>query len=138
MGLFDFIQSVENTHRKHLAIEKEEKELLTPVIRDYSRMDELYAVFTDEISKRTNIKTTSIDGRRIFIFIIIRLCCPAVFAGSKLKRGIRDRMAGVLNCDASTISHDFRNLTFHYKRYKGFRHTVDMVYDAMMETLMEK
>lgn len=138
MALYEYIQNVEQIHRRCLALEKEERELTTPIINDYSMMGEIYGIFSDEIVKKTNIKIDSIESRRIFIFIIMRLCCPSVFANQKLKRGIRDRIAETLNVEASIVSHDFRNLTFHYKRYRNFRSTVDSIYESMMDTLSEK
>ena len=137
MALYEFIIRVENTHRKKIMLEKEEQELITPIIKDYDQVGEIYGIFSDEISRKTNLKLNSIESRRIFILIVMRLFCPAVFVGRKLKHGIRNKMASILGCEASVISHDFRNLTFHYKKYKHFRETVDMIYDAIMETLSE-
>lgn len=137
MSLYEYIIRVENTHRKRISLEREEEMLTTPLIRNNNQISEIYGIFADELTKR-NIKLDSIESRRIFIFIIMRLCYPAVFTGAKLKRGIRDQMATVLNCEASVISHDFKNLTFHYKRYRGFRQSVDEIYEAIMDTLSEK
>ena len=137
MALYEYIQNVESIHRKCVALEREERELTTPIISDYSMLGEIYGIFTEELLK-TDIKIDSIDARRIFIFIIMRLCYPSVFANRKLKRGIRDKIAQTLGVEASIVSHDFRNLTFHYKRYKAFRVNVDAIYDSMMEVLSEK
>ena len=136
MALYEYITHVENIHRKRVAIETEERELTMPIITNIDKIGDIYNIYSDEIAK-IGIKLHSIDGRRIFIFLVIRLFCPAVYTGSKLKRGIRDRIAEVIGCEASIISHDFRNLTFHYKKYRSFRNIVNAIYDSVMETLSE-
>ena len=136
MNLYEYIIKIENTHRKRLNIESEEKDLTAPLMTDYSRIGEIYNIYEDEIVKM-KIKPHSIEGRRIFIFIIMRIFCPAVFTGKKLKRGIRDKIAEATGCEASIISHDFSNLTFHYKKYKSFRTIVNTVYDSIIEILSE-
>lgn len=137
MSLFEYIIRVENTHRKKIDIEKEERLLTAPLISDYSKITDVYNIYLDEIAK-SKINPKSLESRRIFIFIVFRLFCPAVYTGRKLKRGIRDKLAEVLGCEASIISHDFRNLTFHYKKYRNFRIAVNEIYDSIMEVLSEK
>lgn len=138
MSLIEYIIRVENTHRKKVLLEREENELVSPIIRDYSQMSEVYGIFSDELARREDNHTlSSIENRRIFILIAMRLFCPSVFVGRKLKHGIRDQMATILGCEASVISHDFKNLTFHYKKYRRFRETVDAIYESIMETLSE-
>ena len=136
MSLYEYIIRVEKTHRKRIALEQEEKELVTPLISDRTKIREIYGIYTDE-AVRAGIKPNSSDGRRIFIFIIIRLFCPDAFSGRRLRRGVRNQLAAVLRCEGSIVSHDFKNITFYYKRYRPFRETVNEIYDAIMETLSE-
>lgn len=137
MSLIEYIIRVENTNRKKVELERELSDLTNPIIKDYNQISDVYGIFADELTRNTNIRLDSIESRRIFILIIMRLFCPSVFVGRKLKHGIRDKMASILGCEASVISHDFKNLTFHYKKYRHFREKVDSIYESIMETLSE-
>ena len=138
MALYEYIVNVETTHRRKVALERDEKELTAPIIADYTKMGEIYEIFAEELLSKTDIKLGSIESRRIFIIIVTRLFCPISFTGRNLKRGIRDQMARVLGIEASVISHDFKILTFHYKRYRDFRSMVDKIYESIMDVLSEK
>ena len=135
MKLFDFINSLESIQRRMTALEEEKRMLTKPIIEDYGRLGEIYNLFENELTRKTDVKPNSIEGRRIFIFIAIRLCYPAVFAKGNIRFGLRNKMANVLNCEASVISHDFKNLTFLYKKYKSFRNQVDKIYEGMLEQI---
>lgn len=138
MSLYEYLIRAENAHRKLVAAEREEKDLSTPIIRDYHQMGEIYNIIQDELARKTDIKPNTIEGRRVFIFIIIRLCYPAVLVGKKLKKGIRDEIAATLGCEASVVSHDLKNLTFQYKKYKSFQRSVDEIFNNVMGYLQEK
>ena len=137
MSLIEYIIRVENTNRKKVELERELSDLTNPIIKDYNQISDVYGIFADDLTRNPNSRLDSIESRRIFILIIMRLFCPSVFVGRKLKHGIRDKMASILGCEASVISHDFKNLTFHYKKYRHFRERVDSIYESIMETLSE-
>ena len=133
MTLYEFIQDIESIQRRVTALEEDKKHLTEPIVKDTSRLEEIYHIYENELLTKTSIHPTSIDGRRIFIFIAVRLCCPASFAGGNIRYGFRNQLAQVLGCNqVSVISHDFKNLTFLYKKYKNFRDVVDIVYNAVM------
>lgn len=137
MSLFEFIVSAENLRRRKTSLVKEERDVTSPIIQDSSQMGEIYGIYADEAAKR-NIKLDSLESRRIFIFIILRLWYPSFFLGYRLREGRRDMIAETLGVEASIISHDMKNLIFYYKKYRSFRETVDSIYDAVMGLLSEK
>ena len=138
MKLYDFITNLESIQRRMAVLEEEKHMLTEPIIYDDSRLEEVYVIYENELSKYPTIKPNSIESRRIFTFIAVRLYCPAVFAKGNLKYGFRIQLAKVLNCENSLISHDFKDLTFIYKKYKAFRKQVDMIYDSVVEQITEK
>lgn len=138
MKLYDFITNLESIQRRMATLEEEKRMLTEPIVYDDSRLEEVYAIYENELTKHPNIKPNSIESRRIFTFIAVRLYCPAVFAKGNLKYGFRTRLANVLNCENSLISHDLKDLTFVYKKYKAFRKQVDLIYDSMVEQVTEK
>ena len=135
--LYTFLKEVEQTHRERITIDNKEEELITPLLYDLSRMPEVYECFAALIPSYSKEPLTSIDNRRVFIFIILRLYCPRVFAGYKLSRGIRDAIANILQCEPSLVSHNFRNLSFYYLRYTEFRTKVDNVFTAIYSMISE-
>lgn len=136
-NLYEYITALENAHRKTLSAQREEDALTQPLLTDSSHLDEIYEIFSNELTKRTQLSPNSIDGRRVFVFIVVRLFCPKALIGKRMRRGIRDQLASILQRDASAISHDIRNLIFYYKKYRWFRKIVDLVYESVMNTLNE-
>jgi len=135
--LYSFLKEVQATHKERLAIDQKEEELIAPILYDLSRMQEVYECFTTMINFYSQEPLTSIDNRRAFILIVLRLYCPRVFAGYKLSRGIRDAIADIHKCEPSLVSHNFRNLAFYYLKYVEFRAKVDNLYMAIINMISD-
>ena len=123
-SMYDLIVSLEELKRESLAIQEREARLTRPLIYDLERMGEVYSSFR-EIS----------DARNVFIIIAVRLFSPRALAGNNLRAGLRNKLAEVLGCEPTVISHAFENLVFHYKKYKTFRQEVDLAYRQLCEKL---
>lgn len=120
MNLHDLIISLERLKRERAALNEQESILAKPVITDLERMDDVYSAFN-----------TIGGSRNTFIIIAVRLFSPRSLAGNNLAAGVRNKMAMVLGCEPTVVSHAFENLVFFYKKYKNFRKEVDRVYSEL-------
>lgn len=124
MNLHELILSLEQIKRERLAAQEREARITRPLIYDLDRMEEVYAAFR-----------TFSNARNVFIIIAVRIFSPRALAGDNLRAGMRTKLASVLGCEPTVISHAFENLVFHYKKYKTFRAEVDQAYAALCEKL---
>lgn len=134
MNLYDYIQTIESARRNTISAVETEKALEKPILPP-ERMVELYNTFLACHKRHSTKSEDDIQTRRIFILIAFRLTSPRVLVGYKLNRGIRGRIADVIGCEPSLVSHSFKNLVFQYKRYKTFRALVDDIYADVLNEM---
>lgn len=107
-------------------LSREEVELSTPLLHDVCQVGNVYDLYTNIIGKRLKKRGTSSE-RKQFVFIILFLYSPSSLAGFKMRRGLREKIAEVLDCTCSNVSHDYKDIGFLYRTYKKFRNDVDNV-----------
>lgn len=122
--MIELIHTLEKLRRDKAAICDLEDRLASPLLTDLNKMDEVYSTYRE-------VGT----ARNTFILISVRLFSPRSLAGSILGAGVRNKMAAVLGCEPTVVSHAFKNLVFHYKKYKTFRREVDQAYGYVCEKM---
>lgn len=111
-------------------LSKEELVLSEPMITDLSMVGNIYDLFKNfHLGKRSQMV------RKQFIFVVLFLFSPSALGGSKMRRGLREKIAEVLNCTCSNISHDYKNVSFYYVTYKNFRKDVNDVISEIVEKI---
>lgn len=105
-------------------LSREEAELSVPLMEDVCQVGNVYDLFTAIIGKRLRKRSAAME-RKKFIFIILYLYCPSSLAGFKIRRGLREKIAEVLDCTCSNVSHDYKDIGFYYRTYRKFRTDVD-------------
>lgn len=121
-NLYELIVSLEELERERMAVLEKEARITKPVISDLERMDEVYEAFREIRPDK--------DARSIFLLIAVRLFCPKAIV-KNMGHGVRRKVANVLKCKPTVVSHAYENLVFHYKQYQGFRKEVDEVYGRL-------
>lgn len=123
------ISSVNDIKHRQSMLSKEENELSTPTLTNLNQVGNLYdmfCAFEDDEGELTL-------RRKKFMFVMLYLFSPTALAGSKMKRGLREKIASVLGCTCSNISHDYKNASFYYLTYKEFRNDCNNVIKYMLE-----
>ena len=67
-----------------------------------------------------------------FYIVILYLYSPSALGGSKMRRGLREKIAKVLGCTCSNVSHDYKNISFYYVTYRSFRNDVNEILDKLL------
>jgi len=73
--------------------------------------------------------------RKKFIFVALSLMSPLTLAGARLRRGLRGKMARLMGCEPTSVSHDIRDLLFLYRNYPSFRRDVERYREASLRAL---
>lgn len=111
-------------------LSKEEIALSVPIMQDLSLVGNIYDRFMSYYVGRKSIMV-----QKQFIFVILYLYSPSALGGSKMRRGLREKIARVLGCTCSNVSHDYKNISFYYVTYKSFRNDVNEVLGKLMVDL---
>lgn len=111
-------------------LSKEEIALSVPILQDLSQVGNIYDRFMSYYVGRKSIMV-----QRQFIFVILYLYSPSALGGSKMRRGLREKIARVLGCTCSNVSHDYKNISFYYVTYKNFRNDVNEVLGKLLKDL---
>lgn len=101
-------------------LSKEELSLSVPQMEDLSMVGNVYDNF---MSFHENRKSKMVHKQ--FIFVILYLYSPSALGGAKMRRGLREKIADVLGCTRSNVSHDYKNVSFYYVTYRTFRNDVN-------------
>lgn len=112
------------------AITKEELSLSIPLMDDLSKVGNIYDIYMNFHKDRKALLV-----RKQFIFIILYFYSPSALGGSKMRRGLREKIAEVLGCTCSNVSHDYKNIGFYYKTYKNFRLDVNEMIEKIFQEL---
>ena len=121
------IKSIRETKAR---LSKEEDLLSEPLMDDLWMVGNIYDLF---LSYHRSRKSKMVQKQ--FIFIILYLYSPSALGGSKMRRGLRERIAAVLGCTCSNVSHDYRNISFYYVTYRSFRNEVNTILHSMLGIL---
>ena len=114
-------------------LSKEELGMSVPLVDDLTQVGNIYDLFmTYQNGKKFR------QVRKQFIFVILFLCSPCSLGGAKMRRGLREKIARVLGCTSSNVSHDYKNVSFYYYTYTGFRNEVNMVLERLISDLKLK
>lgn len=111
-------------------LSKEEIALSIPIMQDLSLVGNIYDRFMSYYVGRKSIMV-----QKQFIFVILYLYSPSALGGSKMRRGLREKIARVLGCTCSNVSHDYKNISFYYVTYKSFRNDVNEVLGKLLVDL---
>lgn len=110
-------------------VAKEETELSAPQLADLDKVNDVYRYFV-ELYKGKKVMMQ----KKQLIFIMLYFFSPSALGGAKMRRGLRERIANVLGCTCSNVSHDFKNISFYYKTYRNFRLNVnEAIYEIRKE-----
>lgn len=73
----------------------------------------------------------------LFVTIFVQIYDPDYFRGNKkaLRRGLRRKMAALLNCHETQISHILSSVKTYLKAYKSFREEAGYIYSQIKEVL---
>ena len=134
MTLFDFIKEAETARRdKHEAIKRERK-VLSPVLKDFTLIPELWESFNKHLPPKNNTVEENMHRRRVFMLLVIRLYSPKALAGYNLDGKTRKYLAEQVGCSKSSLSHSFRNLTFQFMAVRSFREEAEgVIYSVLSE-----
>ncbi len=126
MNINDFMEKMSGIRKEEERLKREWLSLSTPILYDYGLLPELYRRFLDARPRVCpSVKAGSTLERRIFLFIILFLYSPRTLFGSKMKKGLRPRLAHLYGCDSTLLSYYCRNLAFHYRVYSDFREDIE-------------
>lgn len=113
-----------------------EGSLCTPILTDYDLIPTLHQIFCD-LSQ--DVSASSVDRRKMFIFIIQYLYAPRNLFGYKMPRGLRKMISKVVNLySVSPISRGAYETMHHYQVYSQFRNEVNRIFDGMVERMREE
>lgn len=113
-------------------LEKKEEVFSEPLYTDLSKIDAMYDVFRSVYCKS---KMTVYD-RKKFLFVVVLLYCPKTLAGKKMKSGLREKMADVLNIKARTaLSDNVKDLVKIYDSDSDFKKDVSRAYKFITKNI---
>ena len=115
------------------ALKEREIELLEPTLGDTSLLQVIHTIIKQEYSK--NKRLHRYDEKEYFIAIIIFLYSPKSYMGDKIRVGIRDEIAKVLDTSPERISNIFRIVRDWVIVYTEFRRGVEYLYSKVLGRL---
>ena len=125
------ISSINDIKRQQSLLSIEENKMSQPMVSDLTLIGNIYDAFTAFESDEGEMPLR----QKKFLFVIMYLYCPAALAGSRMRRGVRDKVARIIGCTSSNISHDYKNVAFYYKTYRGFRADCNKVTEYIINHL---
>lgn len=115
------------------ALKEREIELVEPTLGDTSLLQVIHTIIKQEYSK--NKRLHRYDEKEYFIAIIIFLYSPKSYMGDKIRVGIRDEIAKVLDTSPERISNIFRIVRDWVIVYTEFRRGVEYLYSKVLGRL---
>lgn len=112
------------------ALKEREIELVEPTLGDTSLLQVIHTIIKQEYSK--NKRLHRYDEKEYFIAIIIFLYSPKSYMGDKIRVGIRDEIAKVLDTSPERISNIFRIVRDWVIIYTEFRRGVEYLYSKVV------
>lgn len=130
MNLKKIMERIKWIRETKAILSKEEISLSIPLMQDLSQVGNIYDKFMSYHAGRNSTMV-----RKQFIFVILYLYSPSALGGSKMRRGLREKIAKVLGCTCSNVSHDYKNISFYYVTYRSFRNDVNEILDKLLMDL---
>ena len=127
MNLKKIMERIKWIRETKAILSKEEISLSIPLMQDLSQVGNIYDKF---MSYHVGRNSTMV--RKQFIFVILYLYSPSALGGSKMRRGLREKIAKVLGCTCSNVSHDYKNISFYYVTYRSFRNDVNEILNKLL------
>lgn len=116
-------------------LKEKDRRLMSPVISP-DMLNEMFAIFCDMTGFPDKHGSEAVNLRRAFMFVVLCLLCPAVFAGGSLPRGLRNSCASLFGLRCPTVlSQDSRLCEFLYSTYRDFRRIADNIHDSIVYKL---
>lgn len=135
-NITELIRDVRAKREQIASLQSELNISLSPVLTDISLISTLYdwykEVYPDE---KKNTRDTNTRFNLCFIFVVLLLYSPQVLIGSKIKFGIRNKIAEILQYSPCTISGYLQKVEFFYERYKDYKETIDHCYESLYRRL---
>lgn len=133
------IEEIQTIRARKSELEKQETVLSAPILSDFSQIDLIYAWFKENQGERNcPPNMDSVMQRKKFLFIILYFFSPATLAGGKMRKGLRAKLAEVLQLHSrTTISDNCADVVFLYNRYKYFKKEVDDFFHYLIYRLQE-
>lgn len=129
-NLKNIIERIKWIRETKAILSKEELSLSVPLMQNLSQVGNIYDKFMGYHETR---KSTMV--RKQFIFVILYLYSPSALGGSKMRRGLREKIAKVFGCTCSNVSHDYKNISFYYVTYRSFRADVNDFLGKLIQDL---
>lgn len=111
-------------------VTKEENIISIPLIDDLSQVDAVHSIFVAYSKGRKMMMR-----KKQFIFIILYFFSPSTLGGFKMRRGLRKKIAELLHCTDSNVSHDYKDISFYYLNYHNFRTSVNEIIERTFAEL---
>lgn len=106
-------------------LEKKEEVFSEPVFTDFDKIDVIYDTFRSAYCK----SKMSVYDRKKFLFVVVLLYCPKRLAGKKMKNGLREKLAQVLEIKGKTaLSDNVKDLVLVYDSDPDFKKDVSKAY----------
>lgn len=137
---FSLISELKSIRTQRIRLFEREQELSKPILQDYKLISTIYEWFTEILKEiQPGQRINKPIQRKKFLFILVFLYSPATLAGDKMKQGLRDEIASVLNTnEKSIISKSLNNIVFYYQTYKYFRQDIEYLYTEIVKRLRVK
>lgn len=117
--------------QRQSVLSAEECHVSKAVVSDLAMVGNIYDMFCAFENEEGELPIR----QKKFLFVVIYLYCPAVLAGNRMRRGLREKVAQILGCTSSNISHDYKNVVFYYTHYRNFRTDCNRVTEYILEKL---
>lgn len=112
-----------------------------PVLTDQEQIDSLVGLFlgAKSITLEDLIKNRD-QTRMLFITIVVKAFDPVFFIDQdkSLQRGLREKLASVLCCHETQISHTLSTVRTYLRVYKNFREEVGYIYGKTVNPLKDE
>jgi len=115
------------------ALKEREIELVEPTLGDTSLLQVIHTIIKQEYSKNKHLHRY--DEKEYFIAIIVFLYSPKSYMGDKIRVGIRDGIAKVLDTSPARVSNIFRIVRDWVIIYTEFRRGVEYLYSKVVNEL---
>ena len=115
------------------ALEERETELAEHTLSDTSLLQSIHDIIRKEYSKNKHLHRY--DEKEYFVAIIIFLYSPKSYMGDKIRVGIRDGIAKVLDTSPARVSNIFRIVREWVIIYTEFRRGVEYLYSKVLDKL---
>lgn len=139
MELSEYISRIREISRLKKMLDLEESILSSPTIEDVGKIDEVFGYCREgymELHPGSGMERRTIS--RQFLFIILYFFSPKALSGGKMRVGIRDNLARLLETTAENVSHYSSDLMFLYETYEDFSSDVNELFSYVVKRLKSK